>query len=104
MSGSETKKPRIPNALPIRRCMLSRSRGTSSSTIAPSSGVNRIQLRMWLWFTCILSLASLAQHILQRHAGHSQVVAQKEQHAQNDQQRVVRDAPALNHPHRIAED
>src|SRR5580693_1108223 len=57
ISGSETSRPRKPKMLPIQRCRSGRSRGTKSSRIAPTNGVKRIVLKMWLSEKSIRSLA-----------------------------------------------
>src|SRR3984957_159711 len=48
MSGSDTASPRNPKMFPIQRCRSGRLLGMKSIRIAPTSGVNKIVLKMWL--------------------------------------------------------
>src|SRR6516162_457988 len=49
MSGNETANPRKPKTLAIQRMASLFSFGTNSRRMAPTSGVNKMIERMWLY-------------------------------------------------------
>src|ERR1017187_2220569 len=56
ISGNETANPRKPKMLPIQRMASLFSFGTSMRRTAPTSGVNKIIERIWLYIYLALSL------------------------------------------------
>src|SRR6202035_6057202 len=67
MSGSDTASPRNPKRFPIERCSSGRLLGMQSIRIAPTSGVNKIVLKMWLSEKSIHSLAFYLMYGVMRH-------------------------------------
>src|ERR1700722_19903431 len=98
MSGNDTASPRNPNRFPIQRCRSGRLLGMKSIRIAPTSGVNKIVLKMWLSEKSIHSLAFYLMYGVTRHI---KVVAEKSNQADYDQQHVALHQSVLNQAGRI---
>src|ERR1700722_9499213 len=100
MSGSDTASPRNPKMFPIQRCRSGRLLGMKSIRIAPTSGVNKIVLKMWLSEKSIHIPRLYLMYGVTRHI---KVVAEKSNQADYDYQHVALDQSILNQADRIAE-
>src|ERR1700693_3079994 len=67
MSGNDTASPRNPKRFPIHRCRSGRLLGMKSIRMAPTSGVNKIVLKMCLSEKSIHSLAFYIMYGVMRH-------------------------------------